>query len=269
MKFLIIGSVAVWHHTGGKSRCPKDIDTVTSEGLSTLVSSKGLYDTKSGKLFEMLSEASKDKVFCDLDTLCTLKLSHAGWDIHWVKTVKDIAYLKEVGAVPNEELYQKLVQHWNVVHGDKSKVRIDKPLEEFFSQEVSRVFEHDYLHELLKYFDVPVYKKLQRDFTSAYCTEELWRNLSETEKLACVVEEITVLATERVFLKTEEKYLPNQRVKVILYTYMQRLATSMSRGYFSRFICENTSAIIPLLQSRVQTVQEVLKRLHQESSIKT
>ncbi|WP_230677601.1 hypothetical protein, partial [Streptococcus pneumoniae] len=76
--------------------------------------------------------ASSDKTFCDLSTLLTLKLSHSGWDINWVKTVKDISFLKSWGAVVNEELYGKLVQYWETVHKDKTRINFNKPVREFF-----------------------------------------------------------------------------------------------------------------------------------------
>lgn len=174
----------------------------------------------------------------DKNVLYTLKVSHSFWNINFEKTVYDIRFLKHKGSEIIEPLYKELYSFWETVHG-KKKVYLNETNEDFFTSRVDRIIEHDTLHEILAYYDEPMFNKLKKDLNKAWISKDMFTNLSYEDKLKTCREELYVIATER-FL------IPNNFKMNSLIAYkkaVRLLVTSLSKGWFPLFIIENIEAL--------------------------
>jgi hypothetical protein len=232
---LIFGSTAMkfWFPD---FREPNDLDII-------LRSDKKDYITKAVQKywipeFEYFLEHNKHDTYLDPEFMLTLKMSHAGWDIHWDKTMYDILFLKNKGYAPDEELYKKLVKGWIKVHGKKWASLKGKDSETFFEDAVQRKYVHDDIHEAVAIYDRPLFEKLLFDGVS--CSEKGFNQLSFEDKILLVKEEVWVTALER--------YLIPEDFKCNVYgSYMKalkKLATTMSSGWFKFFILNNYDKLI-------------------------
>lgn len=110
---------------------------------------------------------------------------------------------------------------------------------EFFDDAVTKIFDHDYLHELVAFGESPLYKKLQKDSTRAWCEKDLWDKLCYNDKVKCVSEEAYVIAIER-FLLPDWKANP----KISYYKAVGRICTTLTSGWFRDFAIENYPQIM-------------------------
>ena len=142
--YFIVGRTALNKITQNSSYTP-DVDVVTDEDNFSLVVAKGTLEIKQLPT-EVLKEFSTDDtgVYADLNSLYTLKLSHAEYNIHWWKTVQDLMYMRKLGAKKKEPLFSMLKEHWKKVHGDKSFLNLGRTSKEFFDDFVPKEFEHDW-----------------------------------------------------------------------------------------------------------------------------
>ncbi len=60
--------------------------------------------------------------------------------------------------------------------------KLNQHVDTFFADAVTKKYSHDWLHELYAYEDQPMYTRLQKDKTSAWCSKELWYNLHRQQK---------------------------------------------------------------------------------------
>lgn len=238
---LIIGSVAAYHWFSD-FRKPEDIDI-----LSKIVISKSKPSDTSNievRWFELCDEIIRqntDPVFATPDTLLTLKVSHAAWNIHHQKTMMDIFFLKSKGANLNYELYGKLFQYWETVHGSKAHINLKQDNTEFFTKYVKRKYDHDWLHHAVSYPSLPMHTKIRPDSNSAYCSKELWELLTYEEQIRCAWEEVMVIAIERYkFLESNR----NSEMRVAMTNSIHNLITTMTKGWFNLFIIMNHRQIL-------------------------
>lgn len=172
------------------------------------------------------------------EIMLTIKMSHSFWDVHWPKTMSDILFLqrKKVQYIPH--LFDKLYKYWTFVHGHK-KAYLDVNNEEFFTTNVERKYEHDDIHAAISYYDEPLYKKVKRDQSKAAIDYDLFLALSFEDKLILCREEIYVVALERFLIPSGFK---EHRFKSYFLSCKQ-LITSMTKGWFPKFIVENWSSL--------------------------
>ncbi len=168
------------------------------------------------------------------EMLYTLKVSHSFWAIHWEKTMRDIYFFQSKGIELDEDLFKGLYKFWEKRHG-KKKANLNVKNEEFFTKYVDRKYEHDTLHEAIKYYDVPMYQKLKKDTSMALIDRGMFEALSFEDKCKLVREETYVTALERFLIPREfdmdELTAYRRAIKLII--------TSMSKGFFPKFIVEN------------------------------
>src|SRR5579863_3799222 len=79
------------------------------------------------------------------ESMYILKLSHAEYDIHWQKTVNHIHMIKRM-----------LKEFWKTVHKSKKRITLKMPKDKFFNNKVKRKYDHDLLHEIVKYNEEPM-----------------------------------------------------------------------------------------------------------------
>jgi len=234
MSWLIIGSTATYHWFND-ARKPKDLDLLTP---AKIVGNHGdicVIDAQWHDACEAIMKASTDKVFADPNVLLTLKMSHAHWNIHHDKTLFDIKFLQDKGAVVNEELYGRLVKVWTQVHG-KKHVPVNKPMAEFFADAVPRAFDHEWLHKQVAFHERPLHERIRKDMTNVRCHKDLWDTLTFDEKCECALEEILVTAIERTNITKDS--LKSDKLKAVKMAHT-KLCTTMATGWFARFNIEN------------------------------
>jgi hypothetical protein len=176
------------------------------------------------------------KIFLDPDFLYTIKVSHAAWDIHWAKTMKDIVFLKKKGCKLDPEFYELLYKEWEVVHRAK-RVNLDVKNQEFFNKNVTRQYDHDWLHQFLAFGAEPMHNLIRLDPNSALCSKKLWQMLSHDDKVKCAMEEVYVIATERFI----SRGYPPRTSKMMS---LKNLITSMTKGWFNLFLIENFDELV-------------------------
>jgi hypothetical protein len=120
------------------------------------------------------------------------------------------------------------------------KPNLNKSVSDFFDDAVVKTYNHDWLHEVVAYYDKPLYTKLQKDSTKAWCDKDLWYNLAFEDKIKCVAEETKVIAIER-FL------VPRGWVIVSRIAYMkalEKVCTTLCSGWFRDFAIDNYPLIV-------------------------
>lgn len=258
MNWLIIGSTAASHWYPDWPRTPLDIDVLTPAKITGNDSKLCVVDTSWHDAAQSMIDASTNKVFADPDILYTLKLSHAHWDIKWGKTMFDLEFLKNKGCSINFELYQKLFKVWSEVHGPK-RVNLNKPMTEFFKDSVQRKYDHEELHFKVAFYDRPMHERLRPNHGTAWCSEEQFKMLSEEDQIRTALEEMMVVAIERKKLTAESK---NSEVLMAMsYSYKQ-LCTSMTTGWFARFLILNRTNLLfnwrEQWKTKIKTVVQAL-----------
>lgn len=182
------------------------------------------------------------------DHLYTIKVSHSFWDIHWKKTMFDITFFQNKGCKLDEKFYNLLYKEWEIKHG-KKKVNLNVENEMFFTSAVKRKYIHDDVHAVMAYYDEPMFVKLKSDQTKAMLDKNLFDKLSFEDKYKTVREECYVTALERFLIPKDFKM--NQQVAYE--QAMKLLITSMTKGWFPKFIVENWKNL------RIQDINFVAK----------
>lgn len=234
MSWLIIGSVATYHWFPD-ARAPKDIDLLTPATIKTNNSQICFVDTQWHDAAEYLISINNDPVFADPDVLFTLKVSHAHWDVKWQKTMYDIEFLRRKGCSLNMELYDKLFKVWTQVHG-KKRVNMAQNMDTFFKDAVVREYDHEYLHELVAFYDRPLHERLRPDHGTAWCSRELFESFSYDDQCKTALEEMMATAIERSRLKLDMRQ--SQKMAAMSKAHF-KLCTSMTTGWFARFLILN------------------------------
>lgn len=165
----------------------------------------------------------------------TLKVSHAHFNIHWDKTMKDIAWMQYNQAYKlDETLYNMLYEYWMKIHiHGKGRINLNKTNEEFFNDKVIRVYRHDDLHEAIKYNRQPMYQFVKIDQSKAWINKKLFDNIQFEKRKQLAREEIMVTAIERFYIPYK---MPLQKA---YHLGAKKLICSLSKGWFPKFIIEN------------------------------
>lgn len=234
MTWLIIGSTAQYHWFKD-SRQPKDLDLLTPAKIVGNKANVCIVDSQWHELAEEIIAASTDKVFADPNLLYTLKVSHAHWDIHFDKTLFDIHFLQGKNCRLIVPLYHSLVKMWEKIHGEK-KVNMNQGLDTFWNDAVERIHDHEYLHEVVKFNNIPMHNFIRPDLTRAWCDELKFNQLDDEQQYETCLEEILVTAIERCKLTKESSKI--DRLKAIKIAH-KKLCTTMAKGWFARFLIIN------------------------------
>lgn len=168
------------------------------------------------------------------EELYALKVSHSFWNKHWEKTMMDILFFQEKRVYLDLDLVRSIYKDWEIVHGKKQGY-LNVPNEKFFTKSVDRVYIHDDLHESIKFYDEPLYKKIKTDQSKALTSNRLFEALSFEDKVKIVNEEAYVTALERFLIPSNFQMNPLEAYQ----RAMKLLITSMTRGEFALWIVAN------------------------------
>lgn len=232
LKKVLIGSKAIKHYFPDFRDC-KDTDFLVDGDIINHDDIE-YFDCNRGTGLSLFFDS------CDeiptINELYTLKLSHSFWNINWEKTVCDLRFLQQKNATVDEELFQLLYQDWVKIHGPK-KAYLSKNNEDFFKDGVDRAIPHDTIHQAIAYYDEPMFKKLKKNPDSAMISKEMFFKLDHEHRIKTCREEIYATAIERFLLKDCKSSLVAYRNSIKL------LVTSMTKGWFPRFIMENINEL--------------------------
>lgn len=255
-EYLIYGSTAIKYFFPDYDKDPRDLDIITREDNKLHLDIPGCKRIEQYYLpeFEYIFENNRDELYIDPDFLYTIKMSHLSWDINWDKHMRSAIYLQEKGAKLDKELYDSLLLAWERVHGKKS-VRMNVKNSEFFKENIYRKFNHEFLHEQFAFYDRPLNEKIRKDLDRPLCSEELWNQLSQEDKMKCAIEEIYVLAAERyIFVQEPEK---SWKLEHAVTRTLKNMITSTTSGWFCTFLKMNFNYL------RTYKPEHILKKIEE------
>lgn len=117
----------------------------------------------------------------------------------------------------------------------QQQANLKKNKQDFFDDAVPKIVDHDYLHELVAFYDEPLYKRLQRPDHDVWCHRDLWEGLTHTDRIRCVAEEVSVLSIERFLLPGGWK-MPS---KLAYMKALGKVCTTVTSGYFRDFAIDH------------------------------
>lgn len=107
--------------------------------------------------------------------------------------------------------------------------------EDFFDDFVEKKYDHDFIHELAAHYDRPLFERLKRDDSKAWCEKDLWDSLEELDKIKCVKEEAYVIACERYMIPNDWNYIP----KLAYMNALKKICTTLTSGWFRDYAIDN------------------------------
>lgn len=172
-----------------------------------------------------------------IDELYTVKVSHSGWDLRngsWDKHMADVVFLKDHGAVVDEDLYRILYRCWEELHGSK-KTTLEMTKDAFFSDAVVRTYDHDSIHDSVAIGDEALYLSVLREGAEVAMDMAKVKALPFAAKVDLFREEVYATALERIMIPKNYEYSPRAAYAWAL----RRTITSLTKGWSSRFMAEN------------------------------
>lgn len=244
----LIGSQALAKHMK-LNRTPRDVDYFSDRPVD---GAETFYHT-------LLEDWSWSDV-ANLDELYTIKLSHSYWELRngsWEKHMFDASMMKRAGAVFIPELHDILYAVWEDTHGVK-KANLEQSPEDFFNNNVSRIYEHDSIHASVAYHDgIPLFNAILRDGHAVAVDKSKFFALDYQTKLELVREEVYATALERHIIPSGYNYSPTRAYSWAL----KKTITSFSKGWFPTFIVDHFEDLRKPTEDFVQTHKDNADRL--------
>lgn len=246
MRF-VVGSAAIKHYYP-QFREPNDVDVwITGDETMSRGSWAGMveFSVMPDNIMELLLKGRPKYMVSGIDYrsdvpslthLYTIKMSHIFWNIGWEKHIKDIYFFQKVLGYRkvDEALYALLVEYWKEKHGAK-KVSLAQSKDEFFTDNVNYVYDHDYLHELVAYNKEPMYKCVLKEGAEVLIDKEKFLALPRKKQLQMIREECYVIALERYLIPNNFSIGKREAYAKA----MKLMITSLSKGWFARFVVDN------------------------------
>ncbi len=235
---MIVGSAALKYH-GVNLREPKDIDCWLADSSTKflgITTPQRIGDYEYHSIPDtILDLIPHDLFYATPDAIYTIKCSHAGWDIHWQKTMNDIMALRKLGCKKIPELYDALYKYWLVHHNNKSYLSLNKTKKEFFTDYVTYAIDHDRLHEIVAGDKPPMYTKVLKEGCEVLVDKSKFDNLTQDEKLNLFLEEICVIALERWVIPSKFEYSKKKAYQNAL----KKTIVSLTKNWATEFIVDN------------------------------
>ena len=248
---IIVGSTALKHFGLNRSE-PKDVD-VWTDNESDLIAGTDSHLIPS----HILLLVPRKDWYATPDAIYTIKCSHAEYSIKWQKTKLDILWLKANGCKLIQPLYDLLKIHWKNVHGNKEFLSLNQNKEQFFTDNVTYVYDHDYLHELVAFPNKPMYTNCLKDGQEVLIDKDKFFKMSFENQIRMFREEITVIAAERWLINPYWKGKMSWYKAYIL--SLEKTVTRLTKGWASEFIILNLEHFIRPDYSYFKHLIETLK----------
>lgn len=177
---------------------------------------------------------------CSLEGLAAIKRSHLSLDWNWDKHIA--TYSKWLSPYFN-------IAHWDWVKR-REKITLEKArqrqpslkqsVDEFFDDAITKKYSHDWLHELVAFYDKPLYTHLQTNPNEAWCDKNLWNQLTHKNKLKCVAEEASVIAIERWLVPSGWTHYK----KLAYLKALRKVCTTLTSGWFRDFSIDHYDELV-------------------------
>lgn len=173
----------------------------------------------------------------NLHGLAAIKRSHLWrlhkWDQHITQYHQHLAKYMTPGAYKDAMTRQQLT----IDKFSRGNPNLNQSNKDFFDDAVEKKYDHDTLHEMVAYYDAPLYTRLKHDEkrNKAWCERDLWEELSHDDKCRCVAEESYVIAAER-FLIPKNWDTP---FMLAYHNALKKVCTTLCSGWFRDFAIDN------------------------------
>lgn len=228
---MIIGSTALRHHFPDQ-RKPKDLDVIDPQDPKQ--PADRFWDER------LLRYASYDwwngMFYASIDQLYTLKVSHSYWELpngSWGKHMRDVQFLKSKGAKLNGILHDILYEIWEDRYGKKKMKFMGK--DEFFEDAVTRIYDHDSLHDSVAYGDEAMYIQTLKKQGHTAVDMVYIRRMKFEDQVKLYREEVCATALERIVVPRNYHCSAGAAYLWAL----RRTITSLTKGWSARFIVDN------------------------------
>lgn len=173
------------------------------------------------------------------DALYTIKMSHLGWDnAMWNKHKNDLLHFKHKGCNVIADLYQELLSFWKTELGDKDFLSLDQDKEKFFTDEVDYKYDHDLLHEMASYPELPIYTKCLKEGKQVLIDKAKFDKLEFKDQIRMFKEEVSVICFER-------WVIPHSKSWVEAYPWaVRKTVTTLTKGWATDFLLRNLDEFI-------------------------
>lgn len=254
MKNLLIGSRALEYWSADfKCKPNADWDIISLHGIEDATKRIEVHDCHMLANYDMERYASEQFIeiagqrvyIVSPIGLTIIKRSHLWRDLSFQKHIthyhKHLAKHRLMFNAFDEYMLQKRTK-LTMNSYPQGHPSLKKSVEDFFDDYVEKKYNHDYLHELVAYHDKPLYTRLQRNASSAWCDKDLWDKLSNDDKIKCVAEEAQVIAIERFLVPSNWNYAPRHAYLKAL----DKVCTTLCSGWFRDFAIDNYPEIFNL-----------------------
>jgi hypothetical protein len=234
---LIVGSTALRHHKVVARA--NDLDVWVGESEVYSFPDDFLVDLKvmPAAIMTLLGNNEGEDIIATPEQILTIKCSHLGWDIFWWKHVQDVLRLKGLGYKVIPELYEALVAFWKKEHGSKDYLSLYQTKEEFFQDNVTYIYDHDWLHELVAFPEAPVYTSCLKEGQQVAIDKEKFFAMPFDRQVKMFREEISVIAAERWLIspKVSGKISWERAYQLAL----KKTCVSLTKNWATDFIVQN------------------------------
>lgn len=266
---ILIGSHALNHY--GFNRTPKDLDIlgeyneivrfgkkealkacypiedgkklIIKQANGTIIEAELAWEDSTTEKLVNLIKADKKTIVKNgfmipsIDVLYMLKMSHRYLknSPHFLKTMKDIKILREMGAIirPEHMEFFKLREKETYAYNHPN---LNVTKKDFFNgDQVNYIYDHDTIHEAVKHLDKPAYNYYKPDESEVFCDKNMFFDIEEKIRLYGVLEESYVLALERSQIPFGDKVDPKRSFDIAL----SKVCTSITSGWFREYAWEN------------------------------
>lgn len=266
---VVIGSEALRHHGIEIPRSKLDIDIIATlkEGKQF---AKEYFDGKPYQTFPMTTKLwiykTKDKIiehnfpigtnriiyeFCKSskqthispELALAIKLSHRFKKTNkneFLKTMSDIKLLRSLGF--DHYSFDAIRKQREKEVLSYSHPILNKSKEEFFTDDVGYVYDHDTIHESIKLLDKPAYQYFKPEDKQVLCSKKMFFSLDDDIKLQSVIEETWVLTIERALVPFE--ITEPTKIKDRYRHALQKVCTSITSGWFREYSWENYDRVL-------------------------
>lgn len=196
----------------------------------------------------------------NLKGLAIIKRSHLWRDLKFDRHIgvyhrflsKHLSNMNDI----DTELLNDRIQLSYKEFNDYRPISLRKTVKDFFDDAVTKKYDHDYLHELMAFYNKPLYTQLQYYSSMAWCEKELWDKLSYEDKCKCVAEETYVISLERFLIPSDWNYYN----KLAFIKSLHKVCTTLTSGWFRDFAIDNYPSIINMFsEDKINQVQQILK----------
>lgn len=233
---VLVGSQALYaHHPEWKKKEPKDTDYFTdSKAEQEALATPGV----EAFFHPRLGEWDWGEV-ATLDELYTIKVSHAFWELRNGSWDKHMFHLRLMQAKASPQflpdLYDLLYGLWEERYG-KKKANLNVSADEFFTERITRLYDHDSIHASVAYHEEPLFNRILRDGSDVAVSRDKFEAMNQEEKLQLVREEVYATALERILIPSNYQGVTPRSA----YAWaLRKTITSFSKGWFPLFIVRN------------------------------